>query len=100
MFAVGAALATKPSSEPFAVGGPLFATGLFLHVAARRLDGRALALASSMGLAVAALGAFALAEQHALWTAGGLALVAVAGLLRVPALLGRRAPKVVAWIPG
>lgn len=98
--AVGYAIATKPASAPFAVGAPMFAAGLFLHLAARRLTGVPLLVASAMGLAVAALGALALAEQDALWTGGGLALVAVAGLLRVPALLGRRAPAAVAWIPG
>ena len=100
MFGVGAALATKPTSAPFAVGAPMFATGVFLHLAARRLRGRPLALASVMGLAVATVGAFALAEQHAAWTAGCLAFVAVAGALRVPALLGARAHAAVAWIPG
>lgn len=98
--AVGFALTTTPASAPFAVGGPLFATGLFIHLAGRRLTGRALGVASILGLGLAVAGAFALAGQDALWTAAGLVLVAVAGVLRIPGLLGRRAPKAVAWISG
>lgn len=96
-------LASRPVSKPFALGAPLFAFGLGVHIAVRRLRGRDLLAASILGISIAILGAAALTFQGAAgprWAGALLAVAAFAGVLRVPALLGSRAPRWLGWPAG
>lgn len=98
--AVGLLMRDKASAAPFAVGAPLFAFGMFTHVTSRDLRGLPLLAGTALGLGCAVVGALLLSARSAALVGGLLAVAAVATVLRLPALLGDRAPAGVGWIAG